>query len=309
MAQIRYVRNKFTLTDGTWTAKMHFHRDIAPLLEDTGERYYENMIQYRSPGTPYLTRFDCGISFGPSGYCISNRVDSPLLFEYIVSGTIKLHNTTLHAGDMILLDPYFPNTWSWTEDVTLIWAAWEGDIVHQILEKLKPLSTGTVYRLDTPDTLPALFHPMIENPYYDAIDAGQFIAGFTDQLLAFLPAIDNRAARPPTHPLVKRAIAEIEQNYASLTVNSLANLLYVDSCYLATLFKRQTGTTPKQYITHTRLTYAEHYLTTTDYTIQKIAELIGYTNYTNFYIAFRQRCGLSPDQYRKIHTPKRKELT
>ena len=49
------------------------------------------------------------------------------------------------------------------------------------------------------------------------------------------------------------------------------------------------------------MVHAEHYLISTEYPIQKISEIVGYNNYTNFYVAFKNKYGIAPEEYRKIY--------
>lgn len=59
------------------------------------------------------------------------------------------------------------------------------------------------------------------------------------------------------------------------------------------------GTSYQQVLDDVRKQLATEYLETTDLTVQEIAELLGYTEVTNFRRAFLKWSGLSPYQYRK----------
>lgn len=302
MVKFHYIHRTFDTSGDQPVATTFVRHDLNPLDPQPGVAHYENYIQYyNNSDKTYINRFDCGISAAPRGKVVHNRGDSPLFFKYVIEGTLACNGKTLGAGDVIFLEPYAPNTWHWQTDATAYWCAWEGDIAHHVAEHIKEYRPDTVYHLGTSDVMRPLFHSVIYNHYYNAININQFISGFTEQLLAILPAIDNRVDRTATSPLVKRAIDLIEEEYPSLTVESLAGQLFVDASHLARSFRREIGVTPKQYITRTKLIYAEYYLVSTGHTIQKIADMVGYANYTNFYVAFRQRFGMSPDEYRRLY--------
>ncbi len=302
MVKFYYIHRTFDTSGEEPRETTYVRHDLNPLDPEPGLAHYENYIQYyNNSDKTYISRFDCGISVAPRGKVVHDRIDSPLFFKYVMSGTLDCNGKTLGAGDIIFLDPYVPNNWFWQSDTTAYWCAWQGDIAYHVAQHIKDYRSGEVYHLGTSDVMQSLFHSVIYNHYYDAINVNQFISGFSEQLLAILPAIDNRIERAAATPLVKRAIDLIEQEYPCLTVEALAGRLFVDASHLARAFRREIGISPKQYITRTKLNYAEYYLVSTEHTIQRIADMVGYTNYTNFYVAFRQRFGMSPDEYRRLY--------
>lgn len=302
MVKFYYIHRTFEPSGAEPRETTYVRHDLNPLDPEPDSPHYENYIQYyNNSDKTYINRFDCGISAAPRGKVLRERIDSPLFFKYVVSGTLDCNGKTLGPGDCIFLDPYVPNSWFWQSDTMAYWCAWQGDIAYHVAQHIKDYRSGEVYHLGIPDVIQSLFHSVIYNHYYGAINVNQFISGFTEQLLAILPAIDNRVGRAVANPLVKRAIDLIEQEYHCLTVEALAGRLFVDASHLARAFRREIGISPKQYITRTKLNYAEYYLVSTRHTIQRIADMVGYANYTNFYVAFRQHFGMAPDEYRRLY--------
>ena len=64
------------------------------------------------------------------------------------------------------------------------------------------------------------------------------------------------------------------------------------------MFMVYKGISPFDYILQVRMETANNYLLNTDYSIQKIAELSGYSNYSHFTRAFTKYYGLSPSKRR-----------
>lgn len=306
MLPIRYIHRQFIISDtpGTSpTATLSISHGTNPLEASPNERYYENYISYIDPANRFISRFDCGISCKPEGYRIKNRILPYILFKVLLRGSLEYNGMAMQAGDAVFVEPYHPfNSVPNEGGATALWCAWEGNIMLHVAEKMKAYRSDTVYHLGTEEELFYLFSSVIYNRHFNVIDMNTFVSGFTDQLLAFLPAIDSQDAQTITNPLVKRALDIIEQEYQTLTVEAMARQLYVDPCHLARSFRRELGITPKQYLTRVKLTYAEYYLSNTGYTIQTIAELVGYANYTSFYLAFHQRYGMPPEEYRRIYS-------
>lgn len=72
--------------------------------------------------------------------------------------------------------------------------------------------------------------------------------------------------------------------------------------YLCAIFKAYTGQTVMEYLCHIRVEAAAELLRTEDMSINKIAELTGFSSRNMFYKKFRQITGLSPTTYRKKYT-------
>lgn len=70
---------------------------------------------------------------------------------------------------------------------------------------------------------------------------------------------------------------------------------------LKRVFKKQFGITLADYSRKVRMERARELLTTTNKTLQMIAEAAGYTEVNNFQQAFKKATGCTPGQYRKRH--------
>lgn len=64
-------------------------------------------------------------------------------------------------------------------------------------------------------------------------------------------------------------------------------------------FRKATGMTPLEYVHAVRLEEAKQLLETTDDTLEKLAERVGYEDATFFSRLFRRSVGLTPAQYRR----------
>lgn len=110
----------------------------------------------------------------------------------------------------------------------------------------------------------------------------------------------NKTKGMPT--LCLSAITTIEEQYANpeLTLNSVANTLFVDPSYLSKQIKKHTGKTFNEYLTDTRMTRAKELLQQQElhYSIQMISEKVGYSNPHYFSRLFKQHTEKSPSDYK-----------
>jgi transcriptional regulator GlxA family with amidase domain len=68
---------------------------------------------------------------------------------------------------------------------------------------------------------------------------------------------------------------------------------------LCRLVKMHIGQTPQHYIKELRLTHAYEMIQSTDIPFEQIALQVGYSSFSHFSVAFKQRFGLSPAVLRK----------
>jgi AraC family transcriptional activator FtrA len=64
-------------------------------------------------------------------------------------------------------------------------------------------------------------------------------------------------------------------------------------------FREATGTTPKAWLLHERVSRAQELMETTDEPVDRIAERCGFAATETFRLAFRNRVGLAPSKYRR----------
>ena len=77
-------------------------------------------------------------------------------------------------------------------------------------------------------------------------------------------------------------------------MDSLAERFAMNKYHLQKQFKRFIGISPSKYLIHTRITRAKELLRSTDNSIEKIAEEIGFGNVSNFTRAFKQYENITP---------------
>ncbi len=101
----------------------------------------------------------------------------------------------------------------------------------------------------------------------------------------------------PVSQIVKRYI---EENFRQeLTLNDLANHVYVSTYYLAHIFKEEVGIPPIQYMIQCRVEEAKRLLSHSDLSVREIASIVGYENANYFNLLFKKITGAPPGKYRK----------
>jgi AraC-like DNA-binding protein len=93
----------------------------------------------------------------------------------------------------------------------------------------------------------------------------------------------------------------MHENYCQLiTLNDLSQITHVSPFHLSRLFKKETGSSPIQYLMKYRIEAAKQYLKSTNETIAVIAERIGYESEAHFQHTFKRMTGITPGKYRTL---------
>lgn len=142
-----------------------------------------------------------------------------------------------------------------------------------------------------------LFHDGYENDYVEASKL--------EETFYKILSYHFKSCRPPELKANNKAaeIAEfIEKNYGrGIKISDLCNVFYLSKNYLCTIFKREYGITPQEYLISYRIEKAKQLLKLDDkkLSVAEISFSVGIDNPLYFSRCFHQRVGLSPSEYRK----------
>lgn len=119
--------------------------------------------------------------------------------------------------------------------------------------------------------------------------------------LAFLMQVARQYTfanqRPPADRLSDRIVQYISEHSDKVTLKDIAARFSYHSNYISTLLHRELGKSFSEILLSQRMERAVILLKGTDLTINEIALMLGYSNSSNFYKAFREYYGVSPRDY------------
>lgn len=97
-----------------------------------------------------------------------------------------------------------------------------------------------------------------------------------------------------------RAIQHMQQRlHQPMELAQLARSVNLSPTHFSRVFKEKTGCSPIEYLIRLKIQRACQHLNTTEHSIRKIAEYVGYEDSAYFSRIFKKVMGTSPEQYRK----------
>jgi len=126
----------------------------------------------------------------------------------------------------------------------------------------------------------------------------QLCGEFSD-CLRQLPSLMD--VRPTWSEEVEVAIQYLEIRYQEeISLQKLASHVNLSANYLCTLFKKETGFSPIDYLIQYRIGKAKQWLIETNFRTYEIADQVGFADYSYFSRMFKKITGINPSQFRKM---------
>lgn len=111
----------------------------------------------------------------------------------------------------------------------------------------------------------------------------------------------SSADRLPKHVALAKSIIE-NRYYEPLSLDELQSQVKINKHQLCRDFTKYLGQPPLKYLNHYRIEKAVSLLLMTDDTVHSIGDTVGIANTTHFINLFKAQTGLTPQQYRSIHS-------
>ena len=114
--------------------------------------------------------------------------------------------------------------------------------------------------------------------------------------------IHARPMKAEKPELLDQVLAYVEVHLSEkLTLSEIAHQFYVSESTITQTFRKKMGVSFYRCVTQRRLIAAKA-LIERGTAMETVAETVGFSDYSAFFRAFKQEYGISPRQYRKMHT-------
>ena len=255
------------------------------------------------------------------------NVSSPFArLYYVIEGSAKIilpdHTVSLRKGYMYFIPAFTSHSYECTSSFTHYYAHiyedpqakylfledWvlpeeiQGDTlelsIFQELYSLNPtmkLSKSDPSTYDNSSTLASNLLKNKQRPLYNKMIS----RGIIYQLLApFFKTAHLKST--VTDDRVKKAITYIRNHISDeLCIDKVAETLCVSKNYFIRIFKKETGTTPANFIIQRKIEKAQLLLITNDLPVKQTSYLVGFEDFSYFNRVFKKITGMTPNEYRR----------
>jgi AraC family transcriptional regulator of arabinose operon len=130
---------------------------------------------------------------------------------------------------------------------------------------------------------------------------GEFLAtNAVERALLFCSRGNPREGDRRWHPRIQQAVDHLAKNLREQQLlESIARRFGFSRSRFATLFRRQVGQPPRQYLEAQRLVQARHLLAYTNQTLAQIADHVGFSSPFYLSLRFKKHYGHSPRTFRR----------
>lgn len=196
------------------------------------------------------------------------------------------------------------------EPWTYLWIGFNGDKAQEFMKDIGLNSQQLIFRSRHSEKLKDIVFRMLENNTYSV--TSQFI--LEGLLYTFLSVLTQdielafSSEKERENLYIRKAIEYIQNTYSNnIKVTDIAAYVCINRSYLYTLFQKNTGMSPQEFLANYRLSRAAELLTVTDLPISSVGMSCGYKDPLVFSKAFKSKRGMSPSRYRKESRTVQKE--
>ncbi len=251
-------------------------------------------------GAGYMTVQSKAISYRPSG-TPSYQLIYIKSCKAPITYTIGNQEYTAQKDDIILYRPYEAQKYIYTTDheVLAYWIHFDGTEVENLMKKFRINDIKILHLTDTTISVPHTIKMIMNEINASHRFSQDIISGELCTLLAKLAQFNYLSSN--NFSKIDEIIDEIKINFSDNT----SNQDYAYKCGLSLphflrRFKQVTGKSPLNYKLNLRIIHAKQLITSTELSINQIAQVVGFNDPFHFSRYFKKLTGYSPKEYREF---------
>lgn len=274
--------------------KLHYYRNSELLNQ-------KSQMSHDAPLIVNLVN-DCFTNFEPFAYDTYNSIGRDDYFLiYVTDGVFntKINDTVFHLnkGAVVLYPPKYKYHYWGEPPSKYLCVHFTGSHVEKILADLGFPLAPYALESDFSPKIKSLFDKMVEKDITKAPFLQYSLACLLEEILLTI-AIER--VKNSGYRTFKNSIKYIHANYTEkIKIPYLAQLEGLSNSRYITLFSKEMGKTPSEYILDLRLNRASDLLLTTNMEISAVGASSGYNDQYFFSKIFKKHIGMSPQEYRK----------
>lgn len=251
----------------------------------------------------------CGFSKTQPKHSFGPAIRDTYLIHIVLEGkgyySIEKQNYYLKSGQGFVIPPGIPTFYQADneEPWSYVWMGIGGNKIVYYLEKLGIDSRKLSFDIKNIEDFKSIVFQCLayeKDNLINEITLQKQAYNFIELLSKSITSHKHFVSTRKMNSYVSKSL-EMISKYAkyNISVGSIAQKLSIDPSYLSRLFTADIGVPIKEYINEIRITTSNDLLTSTDYSISQISEMVGFSSTQAYSKAFKQFNGVSPSIYRK----------
>ena len=210
----------------------------------------------------------------------------------------------LPEGSCVFIDCREPYSHTTDADLwSICWIHFDGPSMASVYSKYCEWGSRPVFVPENPGKIRELWNSLMAiAKSSDYVQDMKINATLAELLFSVMAESWYPEEKPhaPKRAYVAEVRKYIDLHYTEqITLDSLADMFYINKYYLSKSFKKQFGQTILAYLQSVRITKAKQLLRFTDKTLDEIGEAVGITPARYFSEVFSMVEGMAPGKYRK----------
>ncbi len=238
------------------------------------------------------------------GYRLERSSYDSFLLMYVTDGSLTREfdqkETSVSAGFFVLIDCYRPHAYRSDTGWKSYWCHFDGPTARAYYQTIISRA-GNVFCLPNPapavSKLISVFETFQQKQPVREAQMSKYLTDILTSFLLYSPSVEKGGSEQFTAETVTAYISEHFSE--DLPVSKLAKLAGLSQYHFIRMFRKETGFTPHEYLTHTRLNTARYLLKTTRLSVKDICFQSGFSSESVFCSAFRRHTGMTPTEYRQ----------
>lgn len=247
----------------------------------------------------------CGHYHTINGYSFHRDFYPYMLFLYVKGGMIRLdymgNSYQVRAGEFFFIDCQEKHFYYTPKNCEFYYIHFDGLNCHQIYPLIYKNFGCLFHQKDYPELIQILKRIIYINREEQQITEAGYSRLIADLLFGIMAPEASSDADAEDIPAVRNTISYIQNHLdENLTIQLLAERVFLSPYYFSRLFKKKTGYSPYEYIIISRINRAKYLLKTTKLPLEEIAAASGYHSAGRFINAFSERVGIPPERFRRL---------
>ncbi|MBO5378803.1 MAG: helix-turn-helix domain-containing protein [Clostridia bacterium] len=219
---------------------------------------------------------------------------------YLISGELSIDidniKRTVSKGDGLIIPPKCVYKYSASSPVYYLYAHFTGSYVADFLKECGFDNLPCVIENDFSVEIQSKFNTMIDAFLRGGRLSIQKCACLLQEILL---NIFEKTLEKINDKSLNESLQYIHNFFTTkISIPHLASLENLSNSRYVTVFKKQMGKSPNEYIIELKLQLAKNMLDSTNMSIKQISEHIGYNDQYFFSRLFKKHLGISPQKYR-----------